>query len=156
MAEEPVGPPIAAGRDADVFVLADQRVLRRCRNASHECEREAEIMEWARRNGLPVPRVFSVAEPEMVLERIRGSTMVEEMAAGLLDPATVGRRLAELLRALQALPAALGRPPEPGCRSGHRAVGADPGADRGAPRSVPAARATDHQRTTGRGRSVHR
>lgn len=110
MAEEPVGPPIAAGRDADVFVLDDQRVLRRCRNAGHQCEREAEIMEWARKQGFPVPRVFSVAGPDMVLERIRGRSMVEEMAAGLLDPATVGRRLAELLRALHALPAPAGTP----------------------------------------------
>lgn len=108
MAAEPVGSLLAAGRDADVFALGDDRILRRCRDPGCRCERQAEIMEWARAQGFPVPRVFSVAGPEMVMERVAGRTMVEELEAGTIDPTAIGRQLAELLRTLHALPVPAG------------------------------------------------
>lgn len=95
---------MASGRDAEVFVLDDKRVLRRCRNGEYRCEGQAALMEWARAQGFPVPRVYSACGPEMVLERVDGPTMVEAMSAGSLDPVTIGRLLADLLRALHALP----------------------------------------------------
>lgn len=114
MAEEPVGSPLAAGRDADVFAQGDDRILRRCRNPSYRCEWQAEIMEWARTLGFPVPRVFSVAGPDMVMERVAGRTMVEELLAGAIDAPAIGQQLAELLRTLHGLPVPAGTP------AGHR------------------------------------
>ena len=60
-------------------------------------------MEWARAEGYPVPRVHSVAGPDMVLERVSGPTMLESLAAGVMSPADGGRLLAALLRRLHAL-----------------------------------------------------
>jgi aminoglycoside phosphotransferase (APT) family kinase protein len=114
MAAEPVGSLIAAGRDANVFALGDDRILRRCRDPGYRCKRQAEMMEWARAQGFPVPRVFWVAGPEMVMERVDGRTMVTELLAGAIDAPTIGRQLAELLRTLHGLPVPAGTP------TGHR------------------------------------
>src|SRR4051812_6546939 len=94
---------IARGREADVYAIEDGRVLRRCRDLGNRCEREAKIMEWVRRHGYPVPRVFSVAGPDMVLERIDGPTMVEAMLAGTTTVEAAGETLAGLLHHLHAL-----------------------------------------------------
>jgi len=112
--ETPSGLPLAAGRDADVFALGDDRILRRCRNPSFRCERQGEIMEWARTQGFPVPRVYSVAGPDIVMERVAGRDMVEELLADAIDAPTIGRQLGELLRTLHALPVPAGTP------AGHR------------------------------------
>lgn len=94
---------IASGREADVFAVEEGRVLRRCRDLRSRCEHQAEIMEWVRRQGYPVPRVFSVAGPDMVLERIEGPTMVESLLAGDMTVVAAGETLAELLHRLHAL-----------------------------------------------------
>lgn len=94
---------IASGREADVFAVEEGRVLRRCRDLRSRCEHQAEIMEWVRRQGYPVPRVFSVAGPDMVLERIEGPTMVESLLGGDMTVVAAGETLAELLHRLHAL-----------------------------------------------------
>ncbi len=104
---------IASGRDADVFAIDEGRVLRRCRNDASRCEAEAATMEWVRAQGFPVPRVHSVAGPEMVLERIDGPTMVERLMLGSTSVDDAGRVLAELLEQLHSLT------PPPGGNTGH-------------------------------------
>jgi aminoglycoside phosphotransferase len=94
---------IARGRGADVFVVDEVRVLRRCRDPRTRCEAEAATMEWVRSQGYPAPRVHSVDGPDMVLDRVQGPTMVESLLAGTTTIDAAGRILAELLRQLHAL-----------------------------------------------------
>lgn len=79
-------------------------MLRRYRDGWGDAAAEAEVMEYVRGHGYPVPRVRSATRAEMVLERLSGPTMVEAFAAGLLDPAGAGAILARLLHDLHALP----------------------------------------------------
>jgi aminoglycoside phosphotransferase (APT) family kinase protein len=104
---------IASGRDADVFALDETTVLRRCRSPEHRCEPEATTMEWVRALGYPVPRVYSVQGPEMVLEWVRGPTMRSSLLSGTTAAEDAGRTLADLHRRLHALP-----PPSPGRTDG--------------------------------------
>ncbi|WP_328508206.1 phosphotransferase family protein [Streptomyces sp. NBC_00391] len=79
-------------------------MLRRYRDGWGDAAAEAEVMEYVRSHGYPVPRVRSATRTEMVLERLSGPTMLEAVAAGLLDPVRTGATLARLLHALHALP----------------------------------------------------
>ena len=65
---------------------------------------EAEVMEYVRGHGYPVPRVRSATRTDMVLERLSGPTMLGAFAAGELDPVRGGAILARLLHDLHALP----------------------------------------------------
>jgi hypothetical protein len=69
---------VAAGRASEIFDLGDGRVLRRFL-AGGDPEREALVMEHARRNGYPVPGVLEVTEEALVLDRIDGPTMLGEL-----------------------------------------------------------------------------
>lgn len=69
---------IAAGRASEIFDLGDGRVLRRFR-AGGDPEREALVMGHARRHGYPAPRVLEVTPNALVLERVVGPTMLEEL-----------------------------------------------------------------------------
>ncbi len=104
---------IASGRDADVFAIDGQRVLRRCRDRATSCEPEAATMEWVRRQGYPAPRVYSAAGPDLVMERVAGPTLAESLQAGTTTTQAVGATLAELLTRLHALE------PPPGSKPGH-------------------------------------
>ena len=66
--------PFAAGRDADVYSVDDQWVLRRYRNG-HQVRDEAEYMRWVAKYGYPVPAVRQVDGPDMVIERLTGPTV---------------------------------------------------------------------------------
>ena len=94
---------IAEGRDALVYALDGGRVLRRSRNGSHRCEAESATMEWARKHGYPVPRLYSVDGPEMVFERVEGVTTLSSLVAGTTDLADAGRTLAALLTQLHEI-----------------------------------------------------
>ena len=67
------GPKLASGRDADVFDLGDGRVLRRNKQRTKTSEYEADVMRYAREWGYPVPAVYEVSGPDMVLRRTKGS-----------------------------------------------------------------------------------
>jgi len=69
---------LAAGRASQIFDLGDGRVLRRFR-AGGDPEGEALVMEHARAGGFPVPRVLEVTADGLVLERIEGLTIVQEL-----------------------------------------------------------------------------
>ncbi len=62
---------IASGRDADVFALGDDRVLRRYRLGG-DVGPEAELMAYVGERGFPVPRVYDAAGPDLVLQRLHG------------------------------------------------------------------------------------
>ena len=95
------GTLIGAGRNADVYDTGDGRVLRRYRDGrdARAVAREARVMAHAREFGVPVPEVFAVSGSDIVMERVAGPTMLDELAR---RPWTV-RRQARLLARLHAL-----------------------------------------------------
>jgi aminoglycoside phosphotransferase (APT) family kinase protein len=80
--------PLAAGRSADVYDLGDGRILRRYHDRARSAEREAKVISWAGVHGVPVPEVFDVAGPDIVMEKVDGPTMLADL----------GRRPWRLLR----------------------------------------------------------
>jgi aminoglycoside phosphotransferase (APT) family kinase protein len=102
----PVGQKIAAGRDADVFEVgepSERRVLRRYRNG-RSSEREAEIMRQAAAHGYPVPAVYDVRGIDMVMERVAGPTMLQELGQRPWTVVKHARTLAQLHRRLVRIP----------------------------------------------------
>lgn len=94
--EDELGPVLAAGRDATVHALGDDRVLRRTPSAERDLRTEAEVMEHVRSAGYPVPQVFRVGPGEMVLERVEGPTMLEAIEARVWQVDRHARVLADL------------------------------------------------------------
>jgi aminoglycoside phosphotransferase (APT) family kinase protein len=87
---------IAKGRSADVYEMGPGKVIRRYRDQAHSAEAEASVMSYARRNGIPVPRVFEVEGPDMVLERVDGPTMLKVLSRRPAQTLSMIRVLAEL------------------------------------------------------------
>ncbi|WP_086804615.1 phosphotransferase [Streptomyces caniscabiei] len=79
-------------------------VLRRYRDGWGDAAAEAEVMEYVRGHGYPVPRVRSATRTEMVLEHLSGPTLLEACAAGQVAPPEAGATLAHLLRTLHTVP----------------------------------------------------
>ncbi|MBL8776317.1 MAG: phosphotransferase [Acidimicrobiales bacterium] len=102
--EDELGPVLAAGRDAAVHALGDDRVLRRTPSAARDLRAEAAIMEHVRAAGYPAPQVFRVGPGEMVLERIEGPTMLEAIEAKVWQVDRHARTLADLHTRLHVLP----------------------------------------------------
>jgi tRNA A-37 threonylcarbamoyl transferase component Bud32 len=95
---------LGVGRDADVFALGDDRVLRRYRDGS-DATAEADLMRYVGGFGFPVPQVYDATGPDLVLERLRGPTLLDALLAGSVDTATAAGWLSELHADLHALPA---------------------------------------------------
>lgn len=102
--DDELGPVVAAGRDATVHALGDDRVLRRTPSVARDLRAEARIMDHVRAAGYPAPRVFRVGPGEMVLERIEGPTMLEAIEARVWQVDRHARVLADLHTRLHALP----------------------------------------------------
>jgi tRNA A-37 threonylcarbamoyl transferase component Bud32 len=100
---------VGSGRDADVFSLGSDRVLRRYREGG-DATREAEIMAFVAEQGYPVPAVYDVDGADLVMERIDGPTMLVALGEGTLELAHAARTLAQLQDRLHKLP---GRPGAP-------------------------------------------
>lgn len=112
-----VGPPLlASGRDADVFAIDDDRVLRRYRNGG-DVAAEATVMAYVAERGYPVPEVYEAAETDLVMERLDGPTMGQALIAGDLEVQQGGLVLADLHSRLHDLPARLDS--DPGVRILH-------------------------------------
>jgi aminoglycoside phosphotransferase (APT) family kinase protein len=111
------GKLIGVGRAADVYDLGDGKVLRRYR-FDFDTQREAGVMEHIRRAGYPVPKVFEAKGNELVMERIAGVTMLQDLArrpwmlwSHAATLADLHRRLAKIaappgIRQLSAAPGA--------------------------------------------------
>lgn len=99
--------PIAAGREADVFALGADRVLRRYRDGS-DASPEAEVMAYVGGLGYPVPRVYRVDGPELEMERLAGPTMADAYLNGELTSDAAAAIMADLLGRLHALAARSG------------------------------------------------
>lgn len=98
------GPLIAGGRSADVYDLGGGRVLRRVRSGPVS-EHEVLAMRAARDGGVPVPEVYDVDGADMVLERVIGPVMIDELERRPWAVRRLGRELAALHVTLRAVPA---------------------------------------------------
>jgi aminoglycoside phosphotransferase (APT) family kinase protein len=106
------GRKLADGRDAEVFALGDDRVLRRYRAGNlgadgklKTSEREAEIMRYVGSQGYPVPVIHEVKGPDMVMERVDGPTMLRDLGNRPWMVWRHARLLAALHRRLHRIPA---------------------------------------------------
>jgi aminoglycoside phosphotransferase (APT) family kinase protein len=97
---------LAQGRDADVFVLDDTRVLRRYRNPSHSnTEAEARVMGYLAAQGYPVPQVHDFTDIDLVMERLYGPTLMQAWERRPWRLTHYARQLAALHDRLAAVPA---------------------------------------------------
>jgi aminoglycoside phosphotransferase (APT) family kinase protein len=100
----PADRPIARGRATDVFAHGVHAVLRRYRDGE-PCDvgREAAAMRFLHDTGYPVPAVHEAGEREMVLERIEGPTMLEDLSRRPWRISAHARTLAALHRRLHEI-----------------------------------------------------
>ncbi|WP_448061182.1 phosphotransferase [Cellulomonas hominis] len=96
---------LARGREAHVWVVDDDRVLRR-HLEPRDVGWEVAVMRHARAHGVPVPAVHSVHDSAMVLDRLAGPTLLTAMLAGEVTAAAGGALLAELQGKVHAVPLA--------------------------------------------------
>lgn len=101
---EPPGRLIASGRAADIYDLADGTVLRRYRTA-HDGAPEAAAMGWLHDHGFPVPKVHRSDGSDLVMDRITGPTMLEDLEQRPWLVVSRIRTLVSLQRRLNELPA---------------------------------------------------
>ena len=93
---------IASGREADVFALDADRVLRRYHDG-RSAEPEHAMLTALAGLGYPVPCVAHVDGADLVMERVDGPTMAQALMTGVLDGEAGARMLAELHDELHAL-----------------------------------------------------
>src|SRR2546430_2185911 len=102
MRAEP-GRLLARGRDADVFEGGPGRVLRRYRNRL-ALDNEIIAMRWAHRHGYPAPELFDVDGADMLLERIPGRTMLNDLSVHPWRARSHADLLAQLHDRLHVIP----------------------------------------------------
>jgi aminoglycoside phosphotransferase (APT) family kinase protein len=104
---------LGTGRSADVFEHGAGEVLRRYREP-HDTQREVAAMEHARAHGYPVPAARVLSDTDIVMERVQGHTMLDDLARrpwSLAAHAATLARLHEQLHEIAApawLPAPFG------------------------------------------------
>jgi aminoglycoside phosphotransferase (APT) family kinase protein len=74
-------PLIGRGRDADVFALDDDRVLRRNRDGRGVGD-QARLLTFLHEAGYPVPLVHDVSGPDLVMQRLHGPVALEVSVRG--------------------------------------------------------------------------
>ena len=99
------GPLVGVGRSADVYDLGHGRVLRRYHDHARSARGEAEVMSWAAAHGVPVPEVFDVDGPDLVMEKVDGPTMLADVARRPWRLASHAASLARLHGQVHAVPA---------------------------------------------------
>lgn len=94
---------IGRGRTAAVYELENGLVLRRTNDPGYNAQGEAHAMRLAASAGVPVPRVHEVAGRDLIMDRVDGPTMLEDLVA---HPEHLDRHaatLADLHRRLDAV-----------------------------------------------------
>jgi aminoglycoside phosphotransferase (APT) family kinase protein len=108
-----IGLSVGSGRSADVYEYGEGWVLRRYRQA-RDTAREVAAMEHARSHGYPAPAAEALSETDIVMERVTGRTMLDDLGRRPWLVPTHAGTLAELhtrLHVIEApgwLPAPLG------------------------------------------------
>jgi aminoglycoside phosphotransferase (APT) family kinase protein len=98
------GPLLASGRDADIYDVGNGSVLRRARSG-RPLHHEARVMQLAHAAGYPVPEVRGISDDgvDLVMERIEGPTLLDDLAARPWRVHSSADLLAGLLRDLHAI-----------------------------------------------------
>lgn len=96
------GELIGTGRSADVYNVGLRRVLRRYRDG-RDASKEAEAMRYLFKKGYPVPEVFDVSGPDIVMAHLSGATMLKTMARKPLQIPEMAKTLVRLQTRLNAL-----------------------------------------------------
>lgn len=96
---------IGEGRDSLVYDVGGGRVLRRYRRA-YDTAAEARMMTWVRDHGVAVPEVFDSDGSDLVMARVGGRAALDGLVAHPWRLPAVGRLLADLHHALDAVPVA--------------------------------------------------
>jgi aminoglycoside phosphotransferase (APT) family kinase protein len=104
LADAEIGPQLAVGRDNTIFAVGTDRVLRRAPDRRSFLA-EARAMEQMAAHGYPVPRVHRVSPGEMVLERVPGPTMLDDLSRRPWRLGAHARLLADLHHRLHRIPA---------------------------------------------------
>jgi aminoglycoside phosphotransferase (APT) family kinase protein len=115
---------LASGRAADVFDLGDGTVLRRYR-IDHDTVAEARVMQWLAEVGYPVPTVHHVDGRDLVMEKLEGVTMLDDLGRRPWMLLSHARTLARLQRRLNAIDAPDWLDPRPGVPDGGAIVHLD-------------------------------
>jgi aminoglycoside phosphotransferase (APT) family kinase protein len=95
---------IASGRASEILDLGDGRVLRRFKGTG-DPELEAQVMRHAGSHGYPVPEVLEVTTDALVLERIEGRTMLQDLYRRPWRVRRYASQLAELHKRLHEIAA---------------------------------------------------
>ncbi|MEH0579453.1 MULTISPECIES: phosphotransferase [Streptomyces] len=104
---------LGSGRTADVYEIDEAWVLRRDRDGWGDAAAEGAVMAHVREYGYPAPAVRPPSDgsrTDLVMERLKGPTMLQAFVAGTLDAEEAGAVLARLLRALHAVPGRVSGP----------------------------------------------
>jgi Ser/Thr protein kinase RdoA (MazF antagonist) len=102
---------VGSGRSADVFEHGAGEVLRRYRRP-RDTEREVAAMQHARSHGFPAPAARALNDTEIVMERLSGPTMLDDLGRRpwlISQHAVTLARLHDRLHAIRA-PSWLGAP----------------------------------------------
>jgi aminoglycoside phosphotransferase (APT) family kinase protein len=99
---QPLGPKIAEGRDSEIYDHGPGKVMRIARDL-RSLVAEAEIMQYARSHGYPVPEVHDAGEGYLVMDRLEGKTMLDDAIPFKIGRA--GRTLSRLHDQLHRIPA---------------------------------------------------
>lgn len=95
---------LASGRAADVHDQGDGTVLRRYKH-DHDVTDEVAVMRWMAAEGFPVPDVVAGGGRDIVMRRIDGPTMLEDLERRRWMLVPHARTLARLHRRLHRLTA---------------------------------------------------
>lgn len=102
-----VGRVLGAGRDVEILDLGMGKVLRRPRHP-RSLEREAFVMRYVRGAGFPVPEVLEIRDEGLVMERLEGVTMLDDLLAHPWRLRRHANGLAQLHHRLHSIPAVEG------------------------------------------------
>ncbi len=95
---------LGTGRSADVFEHGAGEVLRRYREP-HDTQREVAAMEHARAHGYPVPAARALSDTDIVMQRVHGPTMLDDLARRPWSLPSQAATLARLHKQLHEIPA---------------------------------------------------
>jgi aminoglycoside phosphotransferase (APT) family kinase protein len=110
-AHEGPGPLLAAGGSADIYLLDDDRLLRRYHEDVHaDVAREVALLRHVVHHGFPAPEVFESSDRDLVMERLHGPSLLQALAAGELGVRDGADIMADLHARLHSLPAPEGAP----------------------------------------------
>ncbi|NMR21211.1 phosphotransferase [Cellulomonas fimi] len=105
------GPLLAAGGSADIYLLDDDRLLRRNHEGVQaDVAREARLLRHVVAHGFPAPEVFEADHRDLVMERLHGPSLLQALAAGELSVKDGADIMADLHARLHAVPAPEGTP----------------------------------------------